>query len=68
MRLSVRAADRRRSHPCRLLPRLNFPPPSLQLFSVSPKTKRKTYTFFHSRDGLAAARSSEGGLALLIRK
>ena len=48
------------------------PPPHtltiLQLFSVSPKTKRKTYTFFHARDGLAAARSSEGGLALLIRK
>lgn len=36
-----------------------------QIWQVSPKTKPKTYTFYFKDGGIAAARSSAGGLALL---
>jgi hypothetical protein len=37
----------------------------LQIWQVTPKTKPKTYTFYYEGQGIAAARSSAGGLALL---
>jgi hypothetical protein len=37
----------------------------LQIWQVTPKTKPKTYTFYFEDQGIAAARSSAGGLALL---
>eukprot|EP00882_Tetradesmus_deserticola_P023403 GHRQ01025466.1.p1 GENE.GHRQ01025466.1~~GHRQ01025466.1.p1 ORF type:complete len:208 (+),score=91.69 GHRQ01025466.1:209-832(+) len=36
-----------------------------QIWRVTPKTKPKTYTFYFEDQGIAAARSSAGGLALL---
>jgi hypothetical protein len=36
-----------------------------QIWQVTPKTKPKTYTFYFEAQGIAAARSSAGGLALL---
>lgn len=36
-----------------------------QIWQVTPKTKPKTYTFYYEGEGIAAARSSAGGLALL---
>lgn len=36
-----------------------------QIWQVTPKTKPKTYTFYYEGQGIAAARSSAGGLALL---
>ncbi|KAF8071215.1 hypothetical protein HT031_001298 [Scenedesmus sp. PABB004] len=36
-----------------------------KIWTVTPKTKPKTYTFFYEGEGIAAARSSAGGLALL---
>ncbi|KAG2453345.1 hypothetical protein HYH02_001569 [Chlamydomonas schloesseri] len=36
-------------------------------WEVTPKTKPKTYTFFYVADDLALARSSAGGVALLIK-
>ncbi|KAF6256094.1 hypothetical protein COO60DRAFT_1531291 [Scenedesmus sp. NREL 46B-D3] len=36
-----------------------------QIWQVTPKTKPKTYTFYFEDQGIAAARSSAGGLALL---
>lgn len=38
-----------------------------QLWTVSPKTKPKTYTFYYIGDKVAAARSSAGGLSLLLK-
>lgn len=37
----------------------------MQIWQVTPKTKPKTYTFYYEAGGIAAARSSAGGLALL---
>ncbi|KAG2489911.1 hypothetical protein HYH03_011548 [Edaphochlamys debaryana] len=36
-----------------------------KVYEVNPKTKPKTYTFFHVGPELACARSSAGGLALM---
>eukprot|EP00878_Enallax_costatus_P008643 GHUV01009037.1.p1 GENE.GHUV01009037.1~~GHUV01009037.1.p1 ORF type:complete len:205 (+),score=60.25 GHUV01009037.1:143-757(+) len=36
-----------------------------QIWQVTPKTKPKTYTFYYEGGGIAAARSSAGGLSLL---
>lgn len=38
-----------------------------KVWEVSPKTKPKTYTFFHVGPALAGARSSGGGVALLVK-
>ncbi|GLI66571.1 hypothetical protein VaNZ11_010465 [Volvox africanus] len=38
-----------------------------KIWEVNPKTKPKTYTFFHAGPDLACARSSAGGVALLVR-
>eukprot|EP00798_Chlamydomonas_sp_ICE-L_P001340 gene1340-32698_t len=38
-----------------------------KIWEVTPKTKPKTYTFFYVGDKMAAARSSSGGVALLIK-
>lgn len=36
-----------------------------KIWTTQPKTKRKTYTFYHVEGDVAAARSSAGGVALL---
>ncbi|PNH02826.1 hypothetical protein TSOC_011172 [Tetrabaena socialis] len=38
-----------------------------KVWEVTPKTKPKTYTFFHVGTDLACARSSSGGVALLVK-
>ncbi|GLC41469.1 hypothetical protein PLESTB_001008400 [Pleodorina starrii] len=38
-----------------------------KVWEVTPKTKPKTYTFFHVGTDLACARSSAGGVALLTK-
>ncbi|GIL88749.1 hypothetical protein Vretimale_17190 [Volvox reticuliferus] len=38
-----------------------------KVWEVNPKTKPKTYTFFHVGTDLACARSSTGGVALLVK-
>jgi hypothetical protein len=48
-----------------LLLRPTFVTTCLQIWQVTPKTKPKTYTFYFEGQGIAAARSSAGGLALL---
>lgn len=39
----------------------------VQVWQVSPKTKPKTYSFFYVGDAIAGARSSAGGVALLVK-
>lgn len=38
-----------------------------KVWEVTPKTKPKTYTFYHVGDKVSAARSSAGGLSLLFK-
>ncbi|KXZ51354.1 hypothetical protein GPECTOR_13g842 [Gonium pectorale] len=38
-----------------------------KVYEVIPKTKPKTYTFFHVGPDTACARSSAGGVALLVK-
>ncbi|EFJ48173.1 hypothetical protein VOLCADRAFT_104865 [Volvox carteri f. nagariensis] len=38
-----------------------------KVWEVTPKTKPKTYTFFYVASDLACARSSAGGVALLVK-
>jgi hypothetical protein len=39
----------------------------MQIWSVSTKAKPKTYTFFFLGRAIGAARSSAGGVSLLVR-
>ncbi len=54
-------------------PTLNLPfaphsnPPKHQIWTVTPTTKPKTYTFYYVGDRVSAARSSAGGLSLLLK-
>lgn len=47
--------------------RLRSAPACLQIWQTEPKTKPKTYTWYYVSEKLAAARSSAGGMALLLR-
>lgn len=38
-----------------------------QIWEVTPKTKPKTYTWFYVSEELSAARSSAGGVSLLMK-
>ncbi|GFR42976.1 hypothetical protein Agub_g3975 [Astrephomene gubernaculifera] len=38
-----------------------------KVWEVSPKSKPKTYTFFHVSPDMACARSSAGGVALMVK-
>lgn len=39
-----------------------------QIWTVNPSTKPKTYTWYYVSDTLAAARTSAGGLSLLVKQ
>jgi hypothetical protein len=43
------------------------PPPLAQIWTVNPTTKPKTYTFYFVGGRISAARSSAGGLSLLLK-